>query len=182
MPYKNVSWENKTVSNEAMHLTHLDEMPLRTINSRPPTLLHDLRGPSAATSSHEGCSQVVVFTKEKEMDDDKFREGYVDTLGHVDIENEEVLEVLGVLKNIKVDKSLCADGIYPTILKEAREDLCILFSHRQGVGTFSPLSFDRTMRQSVSLLHMAGRGSRMGEVDTKHWTYYGRVISIRLIH
>eukprot|EP00061_Rhincodon_typus_P008600 g31345.t1 len=62
----------------------------------------------------------MVFTKEKDMEDVKIREGYVHILGHVDIKKEEVL---GVLKNIKVDKSLGPDGIYPRMLKEAREEI-----------------------------------------------------------
>eukprot|EP00061_Rhincodon_typus_P018579 g47801.t1 len=62
----------------------------------------------------------LVFTKEKDMGDDKIREGYVDILDNVNIKKEEVL---GILKIIKVDKSPRPDGIYPRILGEAREEI-----------------------------------------------------------
>ncbi|GCB73634.1 hypothetical protein scyTo_0002714 [Scyliorhinus torazame] len=61
-----------------------------------------------------------VFTKEKELVDVESGEGYVDSLGHIEIQKGEVL---GVLKNIKVDRSPGPDGIYPRILKEAREEI-----------------------------------------------------------
>eukprot|EP00061_Rhincodon_typus_P008414 g31001.t1 len=62
----------------------------------------------------------LVLTKKKDKDDGKIREGYVDILGHVDIKK---VVVLGVLKNIKIDKPLGPDGIYPRILKEARKEI-----------------------------------------------------------
>eukprot|EP00061_Rhincodon_typus_P005477 g25029.t1 len=61
---------------------------------------------------------MLIFTKEKELAEDDLREGSVDLLGQVAIKKEEVL---CVLKSIKVDKSLGPDGIYPRILREARE-------------------------------------------------------------
>ena len=60
-----------------------------------------------------------VFTKEKDLVDDEPGKGCVDSLSHVEIEKEEVL---GFLRNIKVDKSPGPDGIYPRILKKAREE------------------------------------------------------------
>eukprot|EP00061_Rhincodon_typus_P013802 g40401.t1 len=63
----------------------------------------------------------LVFAKEKGMDDDgKFRDEYVDILGHVDIKEEEVL---GVLKTIKIDSSLEPAEISPKILKEAMVEI-----------------------------------------------------------
>eukprot|EP00061_Rhincodon_typus_P002714 g18280.t1 len=52
-----------------------------------------------------------VFVKEKYMDDGKIREGYID------IKKEEVL------KNIRVNKTLGPNGIYPRRLKEKREEI-----------------------------------------------------------
>eukprot|EP00061_Rhincodon_typus_P007073 g28375.t1 len=61
-----------------------------------------------------------VFTKEKDMDDGKVREKYIDILGHVNIKEKEVL---GVLKNIKIDKAPGTDGIYPKVLWETRREI-----------------------------------------------------------
>eukprot|EP00061_Rhincodon_typus_P013164 g39363.t1 len=61
-----------------------------------------------------------VFTIEKDLVDNEFGEGFRDSLGHVEIKMEEVLEVL---KNIKVDKSPGPDGVYPRILREARDEI-----------------------------------------------------------
>eukprot|EP00061_Rhincodon_typus_P004266 g22160.t1 len=63
---------------------------------------------------------VSVFTIEKDLVNEESEEGCVDSLGHIEIKREEVL---GVLKNIKVDKSSGPDGIYPRILREAREEI-----------------------------------------------------------
>eukprot|EP00061_Rhincodon_typus_P004139 g21835.t1 len=61
-----------------------------------------------------------VFTKEKNTDDGKIREGYVDILGHVNVKEDMVL---GILKTTRIDKSPDSDGIYPGILKETREEI-----------------------------------------------------------
>ena len=60
------------------------------------------------------------FTKVKDWVDDETGEECVDGLGHVEIKKEDVL---GVLKKIEVDKSPEPDGIYPRILREAREEI-----------------------------------------------------------
>ena len=52
--------------------------------------------------------------------DNESGKGCVDSLSHVEIKKEVVL---GFLRNIKVDKSPGPDGIYPRILKEAREEI-----------------------------------------------------------
>jgi len=54
------------------------------------------------------------------LKDDESGEGCVDSLSHVEIKKEEVL---GILKNMKVDKSPGPDVIYPRILREAREEI-----------------------------------------------------------
>eukprot|EP00061_Rhincodon_typus_P011861 g37197.t1 len=61
-----------------------------------------------------------VFTIDKDLVDDESGEGYVDGLTPVEIKREEVL---GALKNINVDKSPGPNGIYPRILREAREEI-----------------------------------------------------------
>ena len=61
-----------------------------------------------------------VITKEKDLVDDESGEGCVECLSHVEIKKEEVL---GFLRNIKVDKSPGSVGIYPRILREAREEI-----------------------------------------------------------
>jgi len=48
------------------------------------------------------------FTKEKDLVDDRSGEGYIDSLRHDEIKKEEIL---GVLKNIKLDKSHGPDWI-----------------------------------------------------------------------
>eukprot|EP00061_Rhincodon_typus_P010545 g34912.t1 len=60
------------------------------------------------------------FTKEKELVEDDLGEGSVEFLSQVAVKKEEVL---CVLKGIKIDKSLDPDGIYPRILREAREQI-----------------------------------------------------------
>ena len=52
--------------------------------------------------------------------DDEFGKGCVDSLSRVEIKKEEVL---GFLRNIKIDKSPGPDGVYPRILREAREEI-----------------------------------------------------------
>eukprot|EP00061_Rhincodon_typus_P018577 g47798.t1 len=64
----------------------------------------------------------MSLTRQKDMDNGKFREGYVDTLGHVDIEKEVEM---GVLKNIKLDRFPRPDGIYPRILRKTKEEVMI---------------------------------------------------------
>ena len=61
-----------------------------------------------------------VFTKEKDLVDDKSGNGCGDSLNHVEIRKEVVL---GFLRNIKVDKSPGPDEIYPKILRDAREKI-----------------------------------------------------------
>ena len=61
-----------------------------------------------------------VFTKEKDLVDDESGKGCVDSLSHVEIKKKEVL---GFLRNIKVDKSPGPDWIYPRILRGAREEI-----------------------------------------------------------
>ena len=61
-----------------------------------------------------------VFTKEKDLVDDESGKRCVDSLSHIEIIKEEVL---WFLRNIKVDKSPEPDGIYPRILREAREEI-----------------------------------------------------------
>eukprot|EP00061_Rhincodon_typus_P001961 g16259.t1 len=61
-----------------------------------------------------------VFTIGKDLVDDDSGEGGVDSSGHVEIKREEEL---GVLKNMKVDKSPGPDGIYPRIRREASEEI-----------------------------------------------------------
>ena len=61
-----------------------------------------------------------VFTKEKDLVDDESGKGCVDSLSQVEIKKEEVL---GFLRNIKIDKSPGPDEIYPRILREAREEI-----------------------------------------------------------
>eukprot|EP00061_Rhincodon_typus_P014859 g42201.t1 len=56
-----------------------------------------------------------VFTKEKDENDSKIREEYVDILEHVNNKKKE--EMLAVLQNIKVEKSPDLDGIYRGILR-----------------------------------------------------------------
>ena len=60
-----------------------------------------------------------VFIKEKDLVDDESGKGCVNSFSHVEIKKEEVL---GFLRNIKVDKFPGPDGIYPRILREAREE------------------------------------------------------------
>eukprot|EP00061_Rhincodon_typus_P004277 g22194.t1 len=45
---------------------------------------------------------------------------HANTLEHFEVKKEVVL---GLLKTIKVDKSLGPDGIYPRLLKEVREEI-----------------------------------------------------------
>ena len=54
------------------------------------------------------------------MVDDESGKGCVDSLSHVEIKKEEVL---GFLRNVKVDKSSEPDGIYHRLLREAREEI-----------------------------------------------------------
>ncbi|PLS49478.1 hypothetical protein CYV29_15670, partial [Carnobacterium maltaromaticum] len=61
-----------------------------------------------------------VFTEERDMTDVEVRNRCLITLGQVGIRREEVL---GILKGIKVDKSPGPDGIYPRLLREAREEI-----------------------------------------------------------
>eukprot|EP00061_Rhincodon_typus_P016612 g44920.t1 len=55
-----------------------------------------------------------------ELEEDDLREGSVKFLSQVAIKKEEVL---CIFKSIKVDKSQSPDGIYPRILREAREQI-----------------------------------------------------------
>ena len=61
-----------------------------------------------------------VFNKEKDLVDDESGKGFVDSLSHVELKKEEVL---GFLRNIKVDKSPGPDGIYTKIRREAKEEI-----------------------------------------------------------
>eukprot|EP00061_Rhincodon_typus_P003219 g19566.t1 len=63
---------------------------------------------------------VLVFAVEKDMTDVDIRDECVNTLENVSILKEEVL---GILNCIKVDKSPGPDGIYPRLLREAREEI-----------------------------------------------------------
>eukprot|EP00061_Rhincodon_typus_P002876 g18712.t1 len=71
-----------------------------------------------------------VFTKEKDMDDGKIREGYVDILGHNNIKKEMVL---GVLKNIKMDE-LAFEGDKGEDHWGLDRDLCILLPTGKVAG------------------------------------------------
>lgn len=61
----------------------------------------------------------MVLIREKDIEDGEIRERYIYILGHVDIKKEKVLHVL---EKHEVKKSPGA-GIYPRILKEAREEI-----------------------------------------------------------
>eukprot|EP00061_Rhincodon_typus_P005144 g24309.t1 len=62
---------------------------------------------------------VSVFAKDKELVEGDLREGTVEFTGQVAINKEQVC----ILKSIKVDKYPGPDGIYPRILREAREQI-----------------------------------------------------------
>eukprot|EP00061_Rhincodon_typus_P003667 g20667.t1 len=63
---------------------------------------------------------VLVFTKEKDMSDIEVRDEFVNTVENVNVLKEEFL---GILNCIKVDKSPGPDGMYPRLLREAREEI-----------------------------------------------------------
>lgn len=54
----------------------------------------------------------------KAIDDCEINDKFADILGHNDTK-----EVLGLLKNIKASYSPGPDGIYPRLLREAREEM-----------------------------------------------------------
>eukprot|EP00061_Rhincodon_typus_P005747 g25627.t1 len=62
----------------------------------------------------------LVFTQEKDMDDSEVCVEHTHMLGHFEIKKEVVL---GLLKSIKVDKSTGPDGIQPSLLREAIEEI-----------------------------------------------------------
>eukprot|EP00061_Rhincodon_typus_P002893 g18762.t1 len=62
----------------------------------------------------------LVFNKEKKMADSETSVGPGNMLGHFEVKKELVL---GLLRSIKVHKSLGPNEIYPRLLREAGEEI-----------------------------------------------------------
>eukprot|EP00061_Rhincodon_typus_P000522 g11956.t1 len=61
-----------------------------------------------------------VFTEERDITNVEVRDRCLITLGQVGIRRGEVL---GILKDIRVDRSPGPDGIYPRLLREVGEEI-----------------------------------------------------------
>ncbi|XP_062891826.1 uncharacterized protein LOC134339340 [Mobula hypostoma] len=76
-----------------------------------------------------------VFTTEEDLSDCWDDVQQTEKLGHIDIKKEDMLELL---ENIKLDKSLKLDKMYPRLLWEVREEiadpLAIIFASSIGTG------------------------------------------------